>query len=92
MARFRGTVQGGRGESSRLGHKILEGSVDGWETGIDARAYIDMDGRDAFIVETTNGSGSGPMKAAEVVLHVEGDGTVKIFQEGVKVLEIPPAS
>lgn len=33
MARFRGTVQGDRGEASRLGHRGLRTTADGWKIG-----------------------------------------------------------
>jgi len=34
MARFRGTVQGGRGEVSRLGHRSITTDANGWNLGV----------------------------------------------------------
>lgn len=62
MARFRGTVQGNRGEASRLGHKRIGVSCDCWDVGVDSQAYIDMQGNDVINVYATGGSNDGQRK------------------------------
>lgn len=61
MARFRGLLQGTRGEVSRLGHKSsgLRVEADGWNSGVEVRAYVDADDRDVFEVYRTGGSNGG---------------------------------
>lgn len=62
MARFRGTVQGGRSEASRLGHASsgLHVTCNGWAIGLTAylTAYIDADSkdRDRLTIYVTGGS------------------------------------
>lgn len=62
MARFRGTMKGGRGEASRLGNKNsgLSASLNGWRIGCDV--VIQYDARrdkDVVHVYKTNGSRGG---------------------------------
>jgi hypothetical protein len=58
MARFRGTVKGGRSKPiSRLGHagSGLVVEANGWDNGV--RVYVvDKDGVDRFVVYLTGGS------------------------------------
>ncbi len=58
MARFRGTVQGGRGQAARLGHSSsgLETTANGWDQGVQVSAHADM-GADIHRVFATSGSG-----------------------------------
>ena len=63
MAQFRGTLQGARGEASRLGTKKngLRATVNGWNNGIKVVAYHDEEQGDCFRVSLTGGSnGQGP--------------------------------
>lgn len=55
MARFRGTLQGNRGEASRLGHTGLSARINGWDAGIRVEASV-IDGRDCFEIYITGGS------------------------------------
>ena len=57
MAQFRGTLQGSRGTTSRLGHKTtgLHVTCDGWNTGIEVEARH-IDGQDVFHIFQTGGS------------------------------------
>ena len=60
MAQFRGTVQGNRSQSSRLGHKTsgLTTECNGWNIGVKCYAYHDKDtGKDVIRVYRTSGSG-----------------------------------
>ena len=62
MAQFRGTVQGNRSQSSRLGHKTsgLTTECNGWNIGIRCYAYFDEEtGKDVIEVRKTCGSGYG---------------------------------
>jgi hypothetical protein len=57
MAHFRGTVEGSRGEASRLGSKDsgLRTTANGWECGVEVDAAHDVIG-DVFYVYLTGGS------------------------------------
>lgn len=56
MARFRGSVQGNRGEATRLGGSAgMTAKVDGWDVGVEVEAGDD-DGSDVFRVYATGGS------------------------------------
>lgn len=57
MARFRGTVQGNRGEASRLGHVTTGLSVTarGWSTGVDVECKVENN-KDVFYVYKVNPS------------------------------------
>jgi len=58
MAQFRGTVQGGRGEAARLGHKStgLSTTCRGWSIGVDAHAST-TDDEDSISVVMNEGNG-----------------------------------
>lgn len=75
MARFRGILQGNRGETSRLGstHSGMVAHVDGWKVGVTVRAMVDDKGRDVLTVYRTGGSDrSVPDKIIATI--VAGDG------------------
>ena len=57
MAHFRGTVIGGRGEASRLGHKTtcMTTTCNTWDLGIRIEA-MHVDNQDVFRVFKTGGS------------------------------------
>ena len=57
MAHFRGTVKGGRGEASRLGHKTtgLTTTCNSWDLGIKVEAGH-VNGQDVFKIYLTDGS------------------------------------
>ena len=60
MAQFRGTIQGTRGEASRLGTKSsgLTVTANGWDTGV--RVELDHEtGQDRVTVWRTGGSNGG---------------------------------
>lgn len=60
MAQFRATIQGNRGEASRLGTKSsgIEARINGWDSGVrvDAAHSIGTDNRDHFHIYATGGS------------------------------------
>jgi|TARA_R110000822_G_scaffold164199_1_gene304525 hypothetical protein len=62
MARFRGTVQGGRGKASRLGHRGITTDANGWDLGVNVDGGIGRDTHnpaltvDEFTVYATGGS------------------------------------
>lgn len=55
MAAFRGTIQGERGEASRLGHKGISAAVQSWQGAIETRLF--------------HGGGNQIMAAIELVPH-----------------------
>lgn len=61
MARFRGSVQGIRGQATRLGGKDsgLTCTCNGSGAGVWVDARVDNDGADVFEVYATNGSANG---------------------------------
>jgi len=73
MARFRGTVQGNRGEASRLGHGDLTATVNGWDCGIKVEAR--GNGKvELFTVSVTGGSNDSSSKlVAAIVLDEDGN-------------------
>ncbi len=62
MARFRATIQGQRGEASRLGSPKtgIQARINGWEAGVEvaARAVGDTDVFNIFATNGSNGSRS----------------------------------
>ena len=73
MAQFRGTLQGDRGQASRLGSKRngLRATVNGWQSGLTVRASINAKGEDVFTVELTGGSNGG-REGRQVLRIVDG--------------------
>ena len=62
MAQYRGTVEGGRSQASRLGHKTtgLTTRCNGWNIGVTCVAYYDKDSdTDLIDVYKTGGSSNG---------------------------------
>ena len=76
MARFRATIQGQRGEASRLGSPKsgLEVRANGWDVGVMVLAR-DEDGSDVFDVYVTGGSRD--TKLPRLIATVRSDGTVE---------------
>lgn len=58
MARFRGTIQGCRGEASRLGgtETGIETRTNGWNSGVRVVGFVDDNGDDCFDIYITGGS------------------------------------
>lgn len=56
MARFRGTLTGERGQSSKLGKGHLNASINGWNDGIEVHLYGGPDGKDHARITVTGGS------------------------------------
>lgn len=62
MAQFRASVQGQRGDASRLGGKSsgISARVNGWHLGVDVfGSYDEKTDSDIFVVSITGGSGHG---------------------------------
>lgn len=57
MARFRGTVQGTRGQAHRLGHTAIEVTCDGWHAGVRVEMYAHSDATDRCRIWFKDGSG-----------------------------------
>lgn len=65
MAHFLGTVQGMRGEASRLGSKNsgMRVRANGWRAGVNVMLYVNEAGEDCARVTITGGStGARPSK------------------------------
>ena len=62
MATFRGTVQGSRGTTSRLGHSNLATTCNGWSHGIRTYAVKRDDGTLCWEVWQTAGSNGGDVR------------------------------
>lgn len=90
MARFRGTVQGGGSEASRLGHSTsgLRLTANGWDQGVAVAAYADM-GADVHRVWATGGSGNrgGPTLIAEIS-DASGTPRVTLYGKDGQVVEV----
>jgi hypothetical protein len=58
MARFIGSVQGQRGEASRLGssNSGIDVSAKGWDVGISIHGWVGENGEDVFSVSLNSGS------------------------------------
>lgn len=58
MAKFRGIVQGQRGEASRLGGKSsgIHVQANGWHMGVKVNGYVNAAGEDEFEISLTGGS------------------------------------
>lgn len=77
MAHFRGTIQGNRGQASRLGD-MQSGLVmhcNGWNSGIKIRAYFDKEtNQDCFFVWSTGGSKASTSNRLLGVFSLDADG------------------
>lgn len=60
MARFLGSIMGGRVEATRLGTSKsgMCGRVQGWQSGVLVNAYAEGD-EDVFVISATRGSNGG---------------------------------
>ena len=58
MAHFRATIQGTRGEASRLGTKStgIQASINGWDIGLNVDIIHNEAGQDKILVSLTGGS------------------------------------
>lgn len=56
MARFYGSTQGERGETTRLGHRRIRAEARGWDSGVRIVGEVDGNGQDVFYVYATHGS------------------------------------
>ncbi len=86
MARFRGTVQGGRTQASRLGHAKtgLVVECNGWNGGIHVEAKADG-GDDCFEVTLSCGSnGPNGWDNTETVL-----GEFRVTKDGLRTWAVP---
>ena len=80
MARFRATVQGGRGQASRLGHRSITTDANGWNLGVNVAGGTYGGDNDRFTVYATGGSSasSASFRIAEVA-EVEGERVITLF-------------
>jgi hypothetical protein len=85
MAQFYGTVQGGRGQASRLGHKTtgLETTCSGGQIGVCSRAWYNEDEEQDYVLMTlTKGSGygqhNGPIPHVGIICNEAGHLNIEI--------------
>ena len=59
MAHFYASIQGNRGEATRMGTKSsgIDGHIRGWNVGARVSCYVGSDGKDHVSFELTSGSG-----------------------------------
>ena len=100
MARFRGTVEGGRGQASRLGHRHITTDANGWNCGVNVDGGAARDatrpeiGVDQFTVFATGGSSesssSHQIARVEQVVNESGGFSrqVTLFDAKGKVVEV----
>lgn len=75
MSRFYGSIQGSRGEATRLGHSGIHGHIRGWNHGAKVIGRIDDDGKEVFDLYATAGSHgrTSDKRIGRVVLDDNGD-------------------
>ena len=58
MAQFYGSIQGNRGEATRMGTKSsgIEGHIRGWDIGARVHCHVNDKGQDVVSVSITKGS------------------------------------
>ena len=90
MARFRGTIQGTRGEASRLGTAAtgLTSVANGWNVGGEVE-ISDDNGGDVVDFTLTAGSGRG-RSARTFARYVEGDNTPTIYPAAFEWQRVGP--
>ena len=61
MAHFYASIQGNRGEATRMGtpNSGIEGHIRGWNIGCSVRCFVGTDGVDRVRVSITSGSNGG---------------------------------
>jgi len=64
MAHFYASIQGNRGEGTRMGSKDsgITGHIRGWNSGANVYCSVDQEGRDVVEIYATTGSGYGHSK------------------------------
>ena len=72
MARFYASIQGNRGEATRMGTpgSGIEGHIRGWNTGVLVKCFVNSRGVDQIIVYRTEGSNNPT--TVEVLANFEG--------------------
>jgi len=91
MARFRGTLLGQRGQTSRLGntHSGLLAEINAWTQGVNVHAFIDATGRECINVIKTGGS-MGQGQGVVIARIVDGrivSKYAKAFEKGMPSVE-----
>lgn len=75
MGHFRGTLQGCRGEASRLGSKGsgLQVEANGWGCGVDVSLYYDKDKDTDFVVVALTGGSNKGLGSKEIFRGTEAE-------------------
>lgn len=69
MARFYASIQGNKGEASRMGSagSGISGHIRGWDSGVEVFGHVNQKGEDEFHVYSTGGSNGGERKMIAIV-------------------------
>lgn len=80
MAQFRGTVEGNRGEASRLGHKTsgLVTECNAWSIGVQCRAHHR---NNEDVIQITINGGSNSARGSEVLGWIDSSGKICVNHE-----------
>ncbi|MBM9514719.1 hypothetical protein [Desulfogranum marinum] len=81
MAQYRGVVQGGRGEASRLGHKTsgLQVEANGWDIGAEVSlSWNEEEQRDELSITINSGSNNNGLKIPIGTFALEDDHIEKV--------------
>lgn len=94
MAHFYGTMQGNRGETSRMG-SIASGitaHVRGWNSGLRVTGFVNSDGNDCFEVVVTRGSNDPSPISHLGEIREETDCIVWVKTDGTKIALLDTSS
>lgn len=85
MARYYASIQGNRGEATRMGTPSsgITAHPRGWRTGIRVHSFAESDRFDTFFVDVTGGSGYGRSVSDVLTVTEQSDG------ERIVVVRLP---
>lgn len=76
MSRFYASIQGSRGEATRMGSRNITGHIRGWDVGVQVDGGEDPgDGGDAFQIYATQGSRGTGRRLVGTVQLIDGEPT-----------------
>lgn len=90
MAQFRGTLEGNRGQASRLGTKKsgISASADGWSIGFNIAANYDTTKEQDYVsAELTGGSGGYNSRLPRIHIVADENGSYRIRLDSKVIAE-----
>ena len=74
MAQFYASIQGNRGQATRMGTKNsgIQGHIRGWDVGVAVECSVDKDGHDVCYVYATQGSNDARARRCIASVHQDG--------------------